>query len=130
MKEYLKKGLKIFQWTLGTIIVLFLLLLVLIQIPYVQNLAKNKAVLYIQDKIKTKVVVTKIDIEFPKKIILEGVYFEGLKKDTLLSARKLAVDINMFQLIHNKIEINSIDFQGITANINRDSTSVFNYDYI
>ncbi|CAM3096715.1 translocation/assembly module TamB domain-containing protein [Flavobacterium frigoris] len=130
MKEYFKKGLKIFQWTVGTIIVLFLLLLLLIQIPYVQNYAKDKAVVYIQNKIKTKVVIAKIDIGFPKKIILEGVYFEDLKKDTLLGANKLAVDISMFQLINNKIEINSIDFQGITANINRDSTSVFNFDYI
>jgi hypothetical protein len=38
----------------------------------VQNFAKEKAVLYIQDKIKTKVVVAKIDIGFPKKIILES----------------------------------------------------------
>jgi hypothetical protein len=67
LREYLKKGLKIFQWTIGIIIVLLLLLLVLIQIPYVQNFAKEKAVLYIQDKIKTKVVVAKIDIGFPKK---------------------------------------------------------------
>jgi hypothetical protein len=52
---------------IGIIIVLLLLLLVLIQIPYVQNFAKEKAVLYIQDKIKTKVVVAKIDIGFPKK---------------------------------------------------------------
>jgi hypothetical protein len=37
-----------------------------IQIPYVQNFAKEKAVLYIQDKIKTKVVVAKIDIGFKK----------------------------------------------------------------
>ncbi|MGV8945622.1 MAG: translocation/assembly module TamB domain-containing protein [Lutibacter sp.] len=130
MKAYLKKGLKIFQWTVGIIIVLFLLLLLLIQIPYVQNFAKDKAVIYIQNKIQTKVSIAKIDIGFPKKIILEGVYFEGVKKDTLLSANKLAVDISMFKLLKNKIEINSIDFQGITANINRDSTSVFNFDYI
>ncbi|MEZ7504844.1 translocation/assembly module TamB domain-containing protein [Flavobacterium sp. Arc2] len=130
MKEYLKKGLKIIQWTIGTILLLFLLVLVLIQIPYVQNFAKDKAVVYIQDKIKTKVTIKKIDIGFPKRIILEGVYFEGLGKDTLLSANKLAVDISMFQLVNNKIEINSVDFQGVTANINRDSTSMFNFDYI
>ncbi|MFA5297161.1 MAG: translocation/assembly module TamB domain-containing protein, partial [Lutibacter sp.] len=130
MKDYLKKGFKIFLWTAGTIIGLILLLLLLIQIPYVQNFAKDKAVIYIQNKIQTKVSIDKIDIGFPKKIILEGVYFEGVKKDTLLSANKLAVDISMFQLLNNKIKINSVDFQGITANINRDSTSIFNFDYI
>jgi hypothetical protein len=130
LKEYFKKALKIFQWTIATIIMLFLLLLVLIQIPYVQNFAKDKAVLYIQDKIKTKVVVATVDIGFPKKIILGGVYFEGVNKDTLLVANKLAVDISLFQLLNNTIEINSIDFQGIRANITRDATSEFNFDYI
>jgi hypothetical protein len=61
--------LKIFQWTVGTIIV-FLLLLLLIQIR--AKLSKDKAALY-QDKIK--VVIAKIDIGFPKKL-LEG-YTEG-----------------------------------------------------
>ncbi|TDE05415.1 translocation/assembly module TamB domain-containing protein [Flavobacterium hiemivividum] len=130
MKEYLKKGLKVIQWTVGIIIVLFLLILLLIQIPYVQNFAKDKAVIYLESKIKTKVSVAKIDIGFPKKIILEGVYIEGLKQDTLLLANRLAVDISMFQLLNNKVEINSIDFHGVSANINRDSTSVYNFDYI
>jgi len=130
LKEYLKKGLKVIQWTVGIIIVLFLLILLLIQIPYVQNFAKDKAVIYLESKIKTKVSVAKIDIGFPKKIILEGVYIEGLKKDTLLLANRLAVDISMFQLLNNKVEINSIDFHGVSANINRDSTSVYNFDYI
>jgi hypothetical protein len=36
----------------------------------------------------------------------------------------------MFQLFNNKIEINSVDLEGVTSNINRDSVSVFNFDYI
>jgi hypothetical protein len=39
--------------------------------PLRAKLCKGKT-LYIQDKIKTKVVVAKIDIGFPKKIILES----------------------------------------------------------
>jgi hypothetical protein len=35
----------------------------------------------------------------------------------------------MFQLFNNKIEINSVDLEE-TSNINRDSVSVFNFDYI
>jgi hypothetical protein len=45
----------------------------------VQNFAKEKVLLYIQDKIKTKVVVAKIDIGFPKKIILEESTLKVLK---------------------------------------------------
>ena len=46
MKNYLKKFLKIFLWTLGAILLLFLLIIAIIQIPSVQNYAKEKAVTY------------------------------------------------------------------------------------
>jgi uncharacterized protein involved in outer membrane biogenesis len=36
----------------------------------------------------------------------------------------------MLQLLHNKVEINEINLQGITAKINRGKDSVFNFAYI
>ncbi|UQD56755.1 translocation/assembly module TamB [Flavobacterium sp. K5-23] len=130
MKKHLQKGLRLFIWLVGTIITLFLIVLILIQIPSVQNVAKQKVVAYIQEKIQTKVTIDHLKIKFPKKIILEGVYFESQQKDTLLAGKKIAVDFSMWQLINNKVSINSIDLNGITANINRDAGGVFNFDYI
>ena len=130
MKKYLQKSLKLFIWILGTILSLFLIVLILIQIPSVQNVVKQKVVAYIQEKIQTKVSIDHLKIEFPKKIILEGVYFEGQKKDTLLAGKKIAVDISMWQLINNTVAINTIDLNGITASINRNTTGSFNFDYI
>jgi hypothetical protein len=80
------------------------------------KLCKGEPVLYIQDKIKTKVVVAKIDIGFPKKIILESTL--KVLKGYVVRANKLAIDISMFQLFNNKIEINSVDLE-VTSNINR-----------
>src|SRR5476651_488126 len=107
-----------------------LLVLILIQVPSVQNYAKNKAVNYLQGKIKTKVQINRLSIEFPKLIVLEGVYFADQKGDTLLAGDKLKVDISMFQLLHSKVEVNEINLQGITANVTRTPDSVFNYSYI
>jgi hypothetical protein len=130
LKKVLEKALKIFQWTLGIIIVLFLLPILLFQIPYFKNLAKEKAVSYLEDKIHTKIAVGTLEIEFPKKIILKGVYFEDEKKDTLFAGKKLSVDISLLKLMSNTVEINSVDLQGIVLKIDRNSTSVFNFDYI
>lgn len=130
MKTYVKKSLKIFLWIIGIIVLLFLFLFVAIQIPSVQNFAKDKAVTYLEGKIKTKVSVDSLAIKFPKKVILQGVYFEDQKKDSLFAGEKLAADISLFQLINNKIEINSLELEGITAHLNRDSKAVFNFDYI
>jgi hypothetical protein len=130
LKKYLQKSFKIFLWIIGTVIVLFLLLLLAIQLPSVQNFAKEKAVTYLEGKIKTKVAVDTLKIGFPQKIILKGVYFQDQKKDTLLAGEQLAADISLLQLMNNKIEINSLELKGITANLNRDSKAVFNFEYI
>jgi hypothetical protein len=53
-----------------------------------------------------------------------GVYFEGQHRDTLL-AGKVAVDLGMLQLLSNNVIINSVDLNGITANINRNVKGTF-----
>lgn len=130
MKRYLKKSLKIFLWIIGSIVLLFVVFFVVIQIPSVQNYAKDKAVVYLEGKIKTKIKVDSLSVVFPKKVVLTGVYFEDQKKDTLFAGEKLAANISLLQLINNKIEINSLELVGISANLNRDQKAVFNFDYI
>ena len=107
-----------------------LLLIIVLQIPAVQRYSKDKIVAYLVGKIKTKVSIKKVKIDFPKDIVLEGVYFEDQKKDTLLVGKKLAVNINLYKLLNNKVEINSVELEGIVANIYRNSKSEFNFDYI
>lgn len=130
LHPYLRKILKILAWIVGSVVGLFLLIVILLQIPAVQNFAKDKAVSYLEGKINTKVEIKTIEIGLPKKIILTGFYFEDQKKDTLLAGQRLAVDISLFKLLSNEIEINSVDLKGITGNISRNNDSVFNFQYI
>jgi uncharacterized protein involved in outer membrane biogenesis len=102
----------------------------LIQISYFQNLIKDKAVTYLEGKIKTPVSIGHIEIGFPKTVIIEDVYFESQQGDTLLAGEKLKVDISLFKLLSNEVEVNSVDLQGITTTIKRDKDSIFNFDYI
>ncbi len=117
-------------WIIGSVIGLFLLIVLLIQVPVIQNKIKDKAVSYLEEKIKTRVAIGRIEIGLPKKVILEHFYFEDQQKDTLLSGQKLAVDISLLKLLSNEVEINSIDLKGVTANVSRSKDSVFNFDYI
>lgn len=129
-KAILRKIFKILFWIIGSIIGLFLLIVILLQLPPVQDFARGKLVTFLEEKIKTPVKITKIELSLPKKLVLRGVYFESREKDTLLAGDKLAVDISLFKLLDNTVEINSIDLRGITANIIRTKDSVFNFDYI
>jgi hypothetical protein len=99
-------------------------------VPSIQNFVKNKAVTFLEGKIHTKVKIAHISLGLPKLIVLEGVYFEDQKKDTLIAGDKLKVDVSLLKLLSHKVEVNEIDLQGITANVNRGKDSVFNYDYI
>lgn len=114
-----------------SLIGLVLLTVIALQIPAVQNFAKDKAITYLEGKLKTKVAIKKIQIAFPKDVTLEGVYFEDQKKDTLLAGNKIAANINLYGILFdNKIEINSVELEGIVGNIDRNAQSKFNFDYI
>ncbi|HUH19477.1 translocation/assembly module TamB domain-containing protein [Albibacterium sp.] len=131
MKRFTRISLKIVLWLLGSIIGLILLVFVLINIPAVQNFVVQKVVSYLETKIETQVDIKKISLKLPKLLVLEGVYFEDQSRDTLIAGDTLLVDISLLKLLNNKVEINELDFRGITANINRTlPDSAFNFDYI
>ncbi|WP_366183732.1 translocation/assembly module TamB domain-containing protein [Flavobacterium ovatum] len=112
------------------LVTLFLLIVLALQIPYVQNKVKDAAVSYLESKIKTKVAVGSIEIGLPKKVILNDFYFEDQSKDTLLAGKSLNIDIDLFQLFNNKVQVNSIELEKIVANIKISKDSVYNFDYI
>lgn len=130
MRPILRKTLRITAWTLGSIISLFLLLVILIQVPYIQNILKDKAVAYLEGKIHTKVRLDRIEIGLPKKVIVEGLYLEDQQRDTLLYGGKVKVDIALFGLLSNEVNIQSVELQNVTANVSRSAQGRFNFDYI
>ncbi len=74
---------------------------------------------YLENKLGTQVDIGHIYINFPKKLELNDVFFADESKDTLIAGESLMVDINMFKLLKNTVEINELQLKGITAKINR-----------
>ncbi|HVX50601.1 MAG TPA: hypothetical protein VHB48_10610, partial [Chitinophagaceae bacterium] len=131
MNPVVRKILKVFAWITGSIIGLLILLLILIQIPAIQNFAKNRAVAYLQKKLKTKVSINKLSIAFPKEVVLKGVYFEDQHKDTLLYGKEIRVDIALLKLLSKKVEINYAELDGVKTHIYRvKPDTAFNFGYI
>lgn len=130
LNPYVKKALRIMLWSALTIVFFLLLIIVLIQVPAIQNFTKDRVITYLNDKLKTKSSLDRIAISFPKTIVLEGFYFEDQRQDTLLSGKRLAIDIDLFKIINHEVEINSIVLENTTANISRNKNGVFNFDYI
>ncbi|MFC6266908.1 translocation/assembly module TamB domain-containing protein [Frigoriflavimonas asaccharolytica] len=125
-----KKIAKITGIAVASIIVLLILLVLSLQIPAVQNFAKGKLVNYLEDKIKTDVSLERIYIDFPSSLVMEKLYLKGQKQDTLLYVKKLDVGIDLLQLVNSKADITSIDLETVRANVVRDKSGKFNFDYI
>lgn len=131
IKFIAKKFLKIGGWLLVSILTLLIIAILGIRTPYVQNKIIQKAIGYLQGKIDTKVTLESIYITFPKNIVLEGLYLEDQKSDTMVYLGSLSVDTDLWALTQNRIEVNSIELSNSTIDLNRNETdSSFNFDYI
>ena len=130
MKINYKKSLKIIGITLVSIILLLTALIFSLRIPAVQNFVKDKLIVYLEDKIKTDVQLERVYIDFPNNLVMEKLFIQGEDVDTLLYVNKLDVGLDIWQLLKNKADLNSIDLNGGKANVVRRKDSSFNFDYI
>ncbi|MBZ4187523.1 translocation/assembly module TamB domain-containing protein [Niabella beijingensis] len=131
MNKAVKKGIKIILKILAGIIVLVILLILSLNLPFVQNLIKNKVVQYLKKKTDTEISLERIRIGFPKDLELNKLYVADKKKDTLLYTEKLGVDLDMLALLSNRVEINSIELDKVRANVYRlHPDTVFNYQFL
>jgi hypothetical protein len=131
LNRFTRVAVRIFLWIIGSIIALLLLVVFLIRLPAVQNYIAGKVSTYLENKIGTPVDIGYVNISFPKMLVLENVYFEDQSRDTLIAGEKIKVDIDMFKIFKNTIEVQEIQLAGITSKIKRTAPDGnFNFDYI
>jgi len=128
-KSVLSKLTSVLIWIFGSLVFLIILVLILIQTSFVQNFARKKIVSYLENKLKTKVEIGKLNIKFPTAISLKNIYLEDQSKDTLLYGGEVSVDINMLGLLRKDIEIKEIALNDIVVKVKRPD-SVFNFQFI
>ena len=130
-KNILRKTGRILVKVIAAIFILVLLIIILIQIPPVQNFARKKVVSYLETKLDTKVEIGRIYIGLPRDVILSDIYVEDRQKDTLFSGGEISVDISLLKLLNNQVEVNEIHFEDIVANVKRQlPDTAFNFQFI
>ncbi len=127
----MRKFFKILLYIIGGILILIILIVVFLQTRWGKNFVRKQVVSYLQDKLKTEVVIRNFDYSIPDKILLEGVFFRDQQKDTLLQVDRLAVNMDMFALIRAKVAVDQLELEGVNAHIYRSIPDTnFNYTYI
>ena len=130
-KQIFRKIGRVILYILLGVFTLILLSIIFINIPLGKKLVRNQVQSYLQNKLKTKVSIGRVDYSLPKWLEIKNVYIEDQKKDTLIYGQELRVDLSMFKLIQGNTDIQKILFKNILLKVNRGETdSFFNYKFL
>lgn len=128
---HLPKFLRVILYILGGLIVFLGILYLLLRTPKVQTFITHKITAQLSDQLGTTVQVKGVDIDFVKKVVLEGIYLEDQQQDTLLYAEKLRIDIGLFALLGKKIVLDEILLENAYANLYTvDDSATLNFAFI
>ncbi|NAW51120.1 translocation/assembly module TamB [Elizabethkingia argentiflava] len=124
------KFLRLIIITLITIGIGLCLLIFILRLPLVQNFIKDKAIVYLEKKIKTKVSLQRVYVGFPNSLIVENLDMQDRTGARLLSVGKLEVGLDMWALIHSKAIVHKLELESVQANVLKKADGKFNFDYI
>jgi len=119
------------MWFLISIVLLFFIVWLLIRQPSVQTWLVHKVSDYLSEKLHTKVSVESVNIEFLTSAVINGVYVEDQKKDTLLYAGKITASFGVMQLFSQDFEVKNLSLENVRVRMFRSATDTdFNYQFI
>ncbi|WP_455592000.1 translocation/assembly module TamB domain-containing protein [Bacteroides sp.] len=110
-----RKWIKRVCWVLFTPILLFIILMVLLYIPPVQNFLRREAAEYASKATGMQISVRRIDLRFPLNLLVRGVEVVQTP-DTLLSLESLNVHVQALPLFRGKVEVEDILLQQVSVN--------------
>lgn len=104
----------------------------LVNLTAVQNFIARQATCILADKLKTKVNINHVRIDFLNHVVLEGLYIEDQTHDTLLYAGEARVRITDWFFLKNGTPVlNYIGLRNTYAYLYRkNNTDVWNYQFI
>lgn len=116
---------------LGTLIGVYLGMIVLLNIPYVQGRLSAFATRELKAILHTEVSVGRIDIGLLNRIIVEDVLLHDRKDQEMLKVTRLSAKFDLLPLLKGKITISSVQLFGFTVSLNRETPQAApNYQFV
>lgn len=128
----MRKFLKILGYTTGGILLLLILLFIIIQTPWGENIVRKQATDFLAQKLKTKISIGKISYKLPNHFQLSDVFVADKGQDTLLFLHNLTLDWKAQDILLKKqITVTNLSLDGLNAQIYRRAADTnFNYQFI
>lgn len=116
---------RVLLWTLITPLALFFLVLVLLYLPPIQNLIKNKAIDVIEKSTGMSVRADRLRLKFPITVEIGGLSMVEADGDTLISAQKADIDVAFWPLVTGKVSIESAKLNKAYYRLNTPDSAVY-----
>ncbi len=110
-----RKWIKWVSWIILTPILLFVVLMILLYVPPVQNFLRKQATVYASQATGMQINVGRIDLRFPLNLLVRDVEVIQVP-DTLLTLASLNVHVQAMPLFKGKIEVDDITIQRVAVN--------------
>lgn len=108
------------MWILLTPIILFVILMVLLYVPPVQNLIRKQATAIASDATGLDISVQRIDLRFPLNLLVRGVQVlqpqDSLPADTLLTLQSFNVRVQAWPLLKGRVEVDEVTVKDVSLN--------------
>ena len=124
-----RKILRITLIVLVSLLVLVAAAIYALTLPSVQQKITRKAESFLQEKLHTRVEIGSISLRFPYYISLEKFLIEDQQGDTLARVGSLVVDMGMWKLLDQTIELQKITLEDAGVYLHK-KDSIFNFDFI
>ena len=121
----------IINWTVWSLLALYLLLIGATRLPFCQAFIGNKVAQALGDKLGTQVSVGRVDIGLLNRIILDDVNILDQQNKRMLGISRLSASIDLIPLTDGKIRISSAQLFGARAQFyQKDSLSKPNFQFV
>ena len=118
-----RRYLRVLLWVILTPIALFIVLMVLLYVPPVQNYLRRTATSIASESLGMDLTVDRIDLRFPLDLLVRGVTValpadstETGLPDTLLTLRSLDVRVQLLPLTRGEVELDELSLKEATLN--------------
>lgn len=109
-----KRTIKIIIWTITG---LYLTIVTLLHIPFIQNTIGECVGNALSEKLGTKVNIGRVDLGFVNRIIIDDSQMLDQQNKQMLTVSRISVKVNLLALANGQIEITSAQFFGLNANL-------------
>jgi len=103
------------------VLMLFLLVYLLLQIPFFQTWAAQRVTNFLSKELHTTVQIDRLSVAFFDQLVLEEFYVEDLKGDTLMYSHALKANFNtnLLKLLRGSLEIDELSLENTRFNLRR-----------